>query len=69
MRDYEDVKAELQRTEEALKDEEGSGSADVEQLRERTAALRVELYEHPQHPADTQGEVTGDDGTYPERRA
>ncbi|MCU1675111.1 MAG: hypothetical protein JWN77_3224 [Frankiales bacterium] len=68
MRDYEDLKAELQRAEEALKAAEGSGAADVEQLRERTAALRVELYEHPQHPADTEGEVTDDGGTYQERQ-
>jgi hypothetical protein len=66
MRDYEQVKRELQEADAALVEAERTG-APADALRERSAALRSELYEHPEHPAETDAPETDRDGTYPER--
>lgn len=67
MRDYQELKSELQQADEELKQAEAAGAANVDALRERSAALRVEMYEHPEHPAETDSPETDRDGTYPER--
>ena len=70
MRDYEDIKRDLVERESVLKDAETGAAVDVDvdALRIETAHLRRDLYEHPQHPAVTEGQEDNDDaGTYPQR--